>query len=146
MCAEPGPRAAGPNFFYEPVTVLDCEDEQRRAWREAVERVVAGMEALLAANPAAAGGTRLGIVALGVDTHKLDAHVEPAGIGKLSTNDIVWAVQRFRRVFPKLIILVEGGYALTGLTTGPFARTHLAVVRRSGQASHTPSAARAPFP
>jgi hypothetical protein len=110
--------------MYLPVLVEDDAESQRNEWRVAFEKVLEGLRKLK---------PEVVVVSVGLDGLAVDAHVSPAGVGKLEEEDYVWAFEQLKGLGCKLLVVLEGGYALTGLSTGPFARTMLALVRGAVQ-------------
>jgi hypothetical protein len=124
VVTDPGPRGGGEHLVYEPVLIQSQNKAaaQVNAWKAAVEKIHKRMVTL---NP------ELVIISLGLDGLALDSSVHPSGVGKLRTADYVWAVELFKSLGCRLLIITEGGYGLNGLSTGPFARTHLQLVSSS---------------
>lgn len=107
--------------MYEAVQIVGDKGAQVAAWRAAVQKVYNRMALLQ---------PEVVIVSLGLDGLALDTSVSPPGVGKLDMGDYLWAMRLFKSLGGKIIVIVEGGYALNGLGTSPFARTHLEVVSR----------------
>jgi acetoin utilization deacetylase AcuC-like enzyme len=118
-----GPRGEGENLLYEAIQIVDDAAEQVGKWKAAVQKI---FDRIVQLKP------QLLIICLGLDGLGLDTGVKPAGAGKLSCADYVWAMNLLKslisRFNTKLLIITEGGYNVNGLSTGPFARTHLEVV------------------
>lgn len=123
LVAGAGPRGSGEHLMYLPVLVRDDAITQRRQWKAAVTKIIEGLRKLK---------PEVVVVSIGLDGLAVDAHVVPAGVGKLEEDDYLWAFTLLE-LGCKPLVVMEGGYALTGLSTGPFARAFLALVRGAVQ-------------